>query len=101
MSKTTDGVQIASDVHQVADTENVDWRALFEEFNMHTPDAVGRLAVPETKLAEAVRVSEQNIVGDAREHIQRAYEGGQLAAEKASEYRGGEVIIGYHLGGDV
>lgn len=91
------------DTDQQSDQEvtGIDWRALFEEFGMHTPNAVGDLAVSPTKLRLAVSVSTQPVSGDPETHIHEAVESGQLIAETESMAEGGETIRGYRLGSDL
>lgn len=96
-TKTEEG----DDGETITRTEAIGWRALFVEFGMHTPNAVGDLAVSTTKLVEAIRISEQNIAGDPRSHIERAVETDQLVAETANKADGSEMVAGYRLGGDV
>lgn len=87
---------------EITQTDAIDWRALFEEFGLHTPNAAGSLHVSETKLTEAVRVSKQNIAGNPHNHIKTAVENGTLIEETTTAAKAGtEVTAGYRLGGQL
>lgn len=87
---------------QITSAAGVDWSALWAEFNFDSPDANGTMAKSGTKVEEAVRVSEQGIVGDAKQIVAEAVEMGVLHKQMVTDEDGEEHPVGYVFmgGGD-
>lgn len=92
---------IVSEEEQITRTENIDWRALFEEFGLHIPDAVGDLAASKTRVHLALEVSDQQIAGEPASHVRTAVENGTLIEETVQSHEGTTVTQGYRLGVDL
>lgn len=74
----------------VTSHEGIDWAALFTEFGLNTPDAVGHCFASQTQLQAAVECSEQDIGGDAQTHIDDAVDAGEIQAIEADG-----AVVGY------
>lgn len=83
-------------------SDKIDWRALFEEFDMHTPGPDGTLAVSRTTLELAIQVSHQQITGSPASHIESAVEDGDLISEHvASANDHTDHTPGFRLGSEL
>lgn len=82
--------------------EQINWRALWEEFGFDTPDATGQCVISQTQLELAVEVSEQNIAGIFEAHKRDALHAGYLHEETAIADKDKNdhtlVTVGYRLG---
>lgn len=59
-------------------TQQIDWSALFEEFDLDNPNALGHEYVSRTQLRTAIECSEQNIRTPADHAIEQAVEDGDI-----------------------
>jgi hypothetical protein len=88
---------------QITTASAVDWQALWEEFGFHGPNAHGREHVSGTKLAEALRVTDQPITADSRGLIDDAVAADYLTTVNlVSDTVGDDVQVvtaGYRLVG--
>lgn len=88
----SDVARINSDI---INTEDIDWPALWREFGFDTPDAAGCVYASRTQLTAAVESSDQNIAGDAGDHINTAVETGVLKRVTKADEKGTEHLVGY------